>query len=424
MSISLGLSRVIKLLRFMGNPHERLRVLHIAGTNGKGSVCSYLSSLLQDQSSLIGKFTTPHLVQITDSITINNSPIPWDAYHKIRDELDSLNKTHRLDCTEFELLTCTALKYFHDVNCNWCVLEVGLGGRLDATNVIAGRLKAACGITKISLDHEAFLGDSLPQIAGEKAGIITQGVDFAVVDGSNDQSVLDVIKEKCDETGCALQITSPDVRNPAIETKSWGRLVFNSLPLNGEYQICNVRVALGILDALQERALVSISSDEIFERLDKVSWPGRLQRLDYCYDFATKKVLPILLDGAHNGSAAIELAKFLRAEFGDQPLTFVIAITNGKKLDPLLGPLLRSQDQVIVTAYGPVEGMPWVHAMDLEELASKIKRKYTSKVKAVSNLRDIFSGLDEQTNHGPTIVCGSLYLCGDLLRSHWKNIGH
>lgn len=427
MSISLGLSRVTKLLGLLGNPQERLQVLHVAGTNGKGSVCSYLSSLLQNRSNHVGKFTTPHLVQITDSITINNDSIPWDTYHRIRGDLDLLNTKHRLDCTEFELLTCTALKYFHDVKCEWCVVEVGLGGRLDATNVIPGHQKAACGITKISLDHEAFLGNTLSQIAFEKAGIITKGVKFAVIDGSNDQSILQVVKQRCDEIGCKLEVTNPDLKDRAMETKSWGRIVLDKLPLNGGYQICNLRVALGILDTLQERALVNLSTDAIVARLRNVSWPGRLQKLDYCSDSITKTRIPILLDGAHNGSAAIELSKFLRSEYGEQPLTFVIAITSGKKLEPLLTPLLRSQDRVLVTAYAPVDGMPWVHAMDVQELASEIGKDYTKNVEAQQSLHHIFSSLvhDEQATSQatPIVVCGSLYLCGELLRMHKKNLG-
>lgn len=424
MSINLGLSRTTRLLGYLGNPHERLRVLHIAGTNGKGSVCSYLSSLLQDRSNQVGKFTTPHLIQITDSITINNDPIPWDAYRRIRGELESLNTTNRLNCTEFELLTCTALKYFHDVKCEWCVIEVGLGGRLDATNVIPGPQKAGCGITKISLDHEAFLGNTLAEIAGEKAGIITEGVKYAVVDGTNDESVLQVVKEKCHEIGCRLIITNPDLTNRQIETKSWGRIVLDKLPLNGGYQISNLRVALAILDHLQENGLVNVSSDAIPARLSSVSWPGRLQQLDYCVDSAAKTTVPVLLDGAHNGSAAIELAKFLRSEYGDQPLTFIMAVTNGKKLDPLLGPLLRSVDRVFVTEYDPVDGMPWIHAMDVQALASEIRKNYTQNVEEVKDLNDILPSVcqDQPARSTPVVVCGSLYLCGDLLRVHKKNL--
>lgn len=427
MSINLGLSRIVKLLNYLGNPHEKLRVLHVAGTNGKGSVCSYLTSLLQqDQYTIshIGKFTTPHLIHVTDSITINNKPIPWDAYTSIRETLDVLNSDHGLRCTEFELLTCTALKYFHDVNCDWCVIEVGLGGRLDATNIIPGSSKHGCGITKIGFDHEAFLGNTLGKIAKEKAGIVTKGVDFAVLDGSNEQSIIDAVREQCKAVGCELKITDPNPTDTVIITDSWGRIAPKKLPLNGAYQIFNLRVALSILDHLQKNKEIHLTNDKIGEGLKNVKWPGRLQELDYCYDSAKKSTIPMLLDGAHNGSAAIELAKFLRTKYGDGPLTFVIAVTNGKNLDPLLGPLLRPQDRVIVTEFGLVDDMPWIHAMDSEELSEYINLRYTKNVENQPLLRNIIPSLASEKSESPNpiVVCGSLYLCGQLLRIHDKHL--
>lgn len=423
MSINLGLSRVTKLLGYLGNPHERLTVLHIAGTNGKGSVCSYLSSILQDHSNQVGKFTTPHLIEVTDSITINNKPISGSVYRNIRSNLEAINSTHQLNCTEFELLTCTAFKYFHDVNCQWCVIEVGLGGRLDATNVIPGDRKVACGITKISLDHESFLGNTLAKIAQEKSGIITKGVKYAMVDGSNEQAVIQAIEEKCKTMDCKLTITDPDCTTPHVDTKSWGRLVLEKLPLNGHYQICNLRVALAIMDNIQQRNLVSLSADTISRRLQKVEWPGRLQNMNFCYDPVQKSTIPVLLDGAHNGSAAIELDKFLREQFGEQPLTFIISVTKGKDLKSLLGPLLRPQDKVILTEYGPVAGMPWISPMAGSDLLQNVKENYTANVEFKRNLHDVVEGMGElQQTKNPIVICGSLYLCGEVLRLHRENL--
>lgn len=422
MSINLGLSRVAKLLSYIGNPHERLRVLHVAGTNGKGSVCSYLSSILQDKSSRIGKFTTPHLIEVTDSITIDNRPISWDAYTRIRKSLEAINVTHHLKCTEFELLTCTAFQYFHDVNCQWCVIEVGLGGRLDATNVIPGHRKIACGLTKISLDHESFLGNTLAKIAQEKAGIITNGVKFAIVDGSNDKSVIQAIEEKCATVGCQLTVTEPDSETNYVDTKSWGRLVLDKLPLNGRYQICNLRVALAIIDCIQQRKLVELSAGVLLDRLKSVEWPGRLQNLDFCYDPVKKCTIPLILDGAHNGSAAIELARFLRKQYGDLPLSIVIAVTSGKNLETLLGPLLRQQDKVIVTEYGKVDGMPWINPMNASELSAHVTKNYTKNVEVQPDLSQLVSRmLEERRTKRPLVVCGSLYLCGDILRLDRRN---
>lgn len=408
MRINLGLERVAKLLGYLGNPHEKLKVLHVAGTNGKGSVCSYLASILQ-QSFRVGQFSSPHLVQITDSITVNSQPIAWGVYQDIRRNLEKYNTKYKLQCTEFELLTCTAFKYFYDLQCDWCVVEVGLGGRLDATNVIPGARKFGCGITKIGMDHEAFLGTTLPQIGREKAGILVQGVKYAVVDGTNDQSVLDVIKEQSDRVGCALTIT--DSNTQTIDTQSWGPLL-PQLPLNGAYQIYNLKVAIGILDVLQQQKLTDFSAESIQKGLSQVKWPGRLHKLNFhCAD---GRSVQLLLDGAHNGSAAIELAKFLRTEYGQEPLTFVIAVTQGKNVDPLLRPLIRMQDRVIVTQFGVVEGMPWIQAMDIEELA-KFIAGFCEDVHTVQGVSQLLPLLIEEKR--PVVICGSLYLCGEVLRA-------
>ncbi|CAI4035587.1 hypothetical protein SMKI_13G2370 [Saccharomyces mikatae IFO 1815] len=421
MAIELGLSRITKLLEHLGNPQNSLRVLHVAGTNGKGSVCTYLSSVLQQKSYQIGKFTTPHLVHVTDSITINNKPIPLERYQDIRLQLEALNKSHSLKCTEFELLTCTAFKYFYDVQCQWCVIEVGLGGRLDATNVIPGSNKACCGITKIGLDHESFLGNTLSEISREKAGLITEGVPFAVIDGTNEPSVIKVVKDRCRALGCKLFVTDSQLNGNIIETKAWGCFNLEELPLNGEYQIFNLRVAVGMLDYMQINGLIDINKNEVIARLAKVDWPGRLYRMDYRYDNLSNRTLSILMDGAHNGSAAIELAKYLRKEYGDQPLTFVMAVTHGKSLEPLLQPLLRPVDRIILTQFNNVEGMPWIHAADPKEIKSFISTHgYTSDVAIESDLHRVLPSLAyvSEEQRRPIVVCGSLYLCGELLRIH------
>lgn len=426
MSIELGLSKITKLLSHIGNPQESLKVLHVAGTNGKGSVCSYISSLLQyqhqfktaDSVNKIGKFTTPHLIHVTDSITINNKPIPQFQFDSIKTTLDKVNREHSIQCSEFEILTCLALSYFKEAQCNWCVLEVGLGGRLDATNVVPGQCKLACGITKIGFDHESFLGNTLPQIAFEKAGIVTPGVKYTVIDGTNDPSVLATVKEQCDKIGSELKITDPCVRYNTVETKSWGVVQPQELPLNGEYQIFNLRVALFMLDHLQQIGEVRLSTDDLTHGLKDIVWPGRLQDLNFFY--ADGKSIPVLMDGAHNGSAAIELAKYIESQYGNRPITYVIAATAGKNLKPLFDPLLKPHDNVFVTQFGGVDGMPWIHANNPKELGDYIMNKYTSNVIIQPDVHAIFPQLASipEEDRKPVVICGSLYLCGELLRLH------
>ncbi|CAR29917.1 hypothetical protein ZYGR_0AD06080 [Zygosaccharomyces rouxii] len=405
MGINLGLVRVVKLLSHLGNPHEKLRVLHVAGTNGKGSVCSYMGSVLGSKFK-VGQFNSPHLIHITDSITVNRQPIPTNVYSRIRSELESLNVQLSLQCTEFEILTCTAFKYFYDSRVDWCILEVGLGGRLDATNIVPGQLKYGCAITKIGLDHESFLGTTVAEIAAEKAGIVVPGVQQAVVDGTNDEAALKAVKDRCAQTGCKLTITNSEEDSKLIKTDSWGVLE-PRIPLNGDYQIHNLRVAMTVLDQLQQRGEINLDKKLALDGLSKVQWPGRLHKIE----IGGSKVL---LDGAHNGSAALELAKFLRLEYGDQPLTLVIAVTNGKKLDTLLTPLVRPQDRVIVTKFSKVDGMPWIQPMDVEQLSQYIK-KTCPDVQEVPDVDQVIRGLKNEKN--PIVICGSLYLCGDILRN-------
>lgn len=430
MNIELGLSRITKLLSHLGNPHESLRVLHIAGTNGKGSVCSYISTILQNQNlqvaqngqnNKVGKFTTPHLIHVTDSITINNNPIPRYKFDAIKKSLNEINSKYSIKCSEFELLTCLAILYFKEAHCNWCVLEVGLGGRLDATNVIPGTNKLACGITKISLDHENFLGDTLTKIAYEKAGIITPGVKFVSVDGTNDINVLNIIKEQCNEVGCDIRITDPSKDNNIIETDSWGVVQVDKLPLNGEYQIFNLKVALSIIDHLQKINEIKLSKEDLLKGLHNTMWPGRLQHVNLSYDKG--KSIHVLMDGAHNGSAAIELSKYIKNTYGGKPITYIIAVTEGKNITQLFDPLLSPKDSVYVTRFGNVEGMPWVHATDPGVLRQHIQDTYTPNVISEPDIHSIFIKLASipEEDRQPIVICGSLYLCGELLRLHNNN---
>ncbi|SCU92398.1 LAFA_0F10154g1_1 [Lachancea sp. 'fantastica'] len=421
MAIELGLTKIRHLLSHLGNPQDKFKVLHVAGTNGKGSVCSLLQSVLQTNANYrVGKFTSPHLVHITDCITINGKPIPLQDFQSIKNQLQETNRKHGFGCTEFELLTCTAFEYFQRMKCNWCVLEVGLGGRLDATNCSAGVHKI-CGITKVAMDHQSFLGDTLAQIGTEKAGIIVSGVPFVAVDGTNDPEVLDVVEKRAAAVNCMASNTSSIVYGSMIKSESWGYIDRKIVPLNGSYQTSNVAVAISMLDYLQKKQLISISSQQLQSGLKSVRWPGRLQYVDFYDKDDHKKHLKLLIDGAHNGNAAASLTQFVTDSFrptGSEAVTFVIAVTQGKDVHSLLAPLIQTQDTVIVTQFGEVEGMPWISAMQVSDLASQAAN-YTKNVSTASDIQSALQQLCE--NHsGQVVVCGSLYLCGELLRN--KNV--
>lgn len=423
MPIDLGLIRISKLLGYIGNPHYYLKFLHVGGTNGKGSICSYLNSCLLNQSKnnqRIGKFTSPYLCHITDSITVDNIPIALHVYETLYKRIQEMDQMHNLKCTEFEILTCIAFKYFYDLKCSWCIMEVGLGGRLDSTNVMKGVSKI-CGISKIGMDHENILGASLENIAQEKAGIITEGVKFVAIDGSNDSNVLDVISKRAQLISSKLTLTNSSSLVKTIRTDSWGTINLDKLSLYGEYQTSNASVAILMLDYLQHTNQIHIKKEKLIEALANVEWPGRLQHLEYQY--SRNKTFKLLLDGAHNGSAAIELGKYLDSDYrcNNEPLTFIISITQGKDVDALLKPLLRFNDHIIITSFGSVDHMPWVIPMNIAELELKV-RKYTHNIYIEPDLLKIVPQLEKTQHRHKVVVCGSLYLCGSLLSHHYSNL--
>ncbi|AET40497.1 bifunctional folylpolyglutamate synthase/dihydrofolate synthase Ecym_6102 [Eremothecium cymbalariae DBVPG len=420
MSIDLRLSRIRNLLRVVNNPHYGLKYLHITGTNGKGSVCSYLASVLQKQAArpLVGKFTSPHLAYVNESITVNDVPISDDDFRSIKQDLLT---SDRFSCSEFEILACIAFKYFQKRRVDWCVLEVGVGGQLDATNVVQGRDKI-CGITKISLDHEGLLGSGLTSIAAVKSGIVSEGVEFTAVDGTNDGEAVAVIRRRCDEIGSQLKLASCKP-NGLIETDSWGLVNTQNLPLNGEYQVQNLSVALSMLDYLQKCQKISINTDQLMAGIASVRWPARLHHTQLKYS-KDDGALPVLMDGAHNASAAVELEKYLTKHYrtgGQGRLVFIIAVSEGKTLDTLLKPIIHKQDRVVVPSFGPVEGSPWVHPVNPVSLAEAVKQ-YTDSVIVKEDPAEAVKYVAQVYPQEKVVICGSLYLCGHLIRNHDSNM--
>ncbi len=431
MPIDLGLSRIALLLSKLGNPHLKANFIHVSGTNGKGSVCAYLTSLLlsNTQDFKVGKFTSPHLLYRNDSVTLNNIPISLNIFTKVEKEIEELNLRFNIGATEFEILTATAFQIFHLENVDLAVIEVGLGGRLDSTNIIEGAIinsqnkiikkgVLATGITKIGMDHENLLGSTLKQIAGEKAGIIKQKIPN-VIDGTNDAEVLQVVQNKAAELGSENFVVTP-ASNDIVT--SFGIVNRNESPLKGCYQLQNLSVSLKIIDLIfpflknSYPEKVKFSNQNVIKGVQNVEWPGRLQSLQLKYD-SSKPSLEVLLDGAHNGQAALELHKYLKQKYNEEPITFIIAVTNGKDLTPLLSSLISPKDKIIVTKFGNVESMPWIKANEPQDLKQELL-KYTQNVVIEPEVRKTF-GLVEQVEH--TVVCGSLYLVSEVLRLHNDN---
>jgi folylpolyglutamate synthase len=320
-----------------------------------------------------------------------------------------------------------ALKVFEVEKVDIAVLEVGLGGRLDATNVVSGAVIAengeilqkgvlATAITKIGKDHESLLGDTLEEIAAEKAGILKSGI-FNVVDGTNATEVLKVVEDKAKLTGSTnVPLVSA---SDEIETK-WGLIHRRESPLKGDYQLQNLSVSLKIIELIFPFLMQSypqktaFSLKNIIKGVNSTQWPGRLQALDLNYS-ASENPLPILLDGAHNAQSAAELRKYLNSTYHDKSLTFIIALTKGKNIDELLKELnISSRDKVVLTTFGKVDGMPWIQANDPLDVKNFVT-KYTQDITIITDLPDVFKTVQSDEH---IVVCGSLYLVGEVLKLH------
>ncbi|AMD21794.1 HFL062Cp [Eremothecium sinecaudum] len=419
-TIEFTLNGIRNLLNAVGNPQHGLRVLHVTGTNGKGSVCSYLSSILMmDRNLRIGKFNSPYLVHARDAITINNIPISEDSYSSIKTEFLKYNKG--IGCSDFEIDTCIALKYFQQKKCNWCILEVGIGGLVDATNAVDGKGKV-CGFTSISLDHQKYLGDDVLSIAQHKAGILTPGAAFAAVDGSNGPEVIKAIKDASELVGAELKVASVDNISGMIATDTWGAIPSNLTPLLGNYQRNNLSVALAMVDYIAKAGELDITRDQLLEGIQNTKWAARLQKVDLCYSQGKK--VQVLMDGAHNANAAEQLGRFLDEEYRtapDEPLCFLLGLSEGKDAALLFKPIVHENDTVIVTKFTETDANSWAKAASIEAVSKQLE-SITKNIVPVEVAWDAVElAAEKYATDKKLVICGSLYLCGEILKYHEQN---
>ena len=290
-----GLENTRKLAALAGNPQEKLRFIHVAGTNGKGSTCAMLESIYRAAGLRIGLFTSPHLVSFRERIQVNRQLIPESELVRLVEEIQTLLKEFPADnhLTLFEVVTVMALNFFTEQKCDLVIWETGLGGRLDATNIVT---PLASVITNIGLDHTQWLGDTLEKIAAEKAGIIKPGIP--VVTATDEPSALAVIAKIARENNAPLfKINSGDGRRVAVPNQSQlgsptrRPSQIENLSLPGEHQKINAALALATVEVLKRQ--IPVSEEKISEGLVNVNWPGRLQLIK------RPDGQNFLLDGAH-----------------------------------------------------------------------------------------------------------------------------
>jgi dihydrofolate synthase/folylpolyglutamate synthase len=399
-----GLDNITKLLSALGNPQNSFRSIHVAGTNGKGSTSAMIEAILRTGGVRTGLFTSPHLVSFTERIRINGEEIEERDVIEAADEVRSI-AISREDFypTFFEVVTAMAFLHFRKMKVNWAIVEVGMGGRLDATNLI---MPEAAVITSIGYDHHEFLGRTLKEITGEKTGIIKDKVP--VVTADQRPEVMEVIKYSASEKNSSLFKYKSDFSSEMVSDEPEG-ISFNfygsseyrdiKLPLSGEHQLVNASVAIKATEIISDR--YPQIAFNIKRGLENTKCPGRLEIL--------KEEPPVLIDGAHNVSAAYVLARYLKKILGSKygRLILVIGIMNDKEIDAILEQLLPLSSEIIFTS--PSYG----RAASPDLLAARASRSgyYSRKALGVS---DAINLAEELYMPGDLIlVTGSFYTIGE-----------
>ena len=408
--IKLALSNSVLLMEIMGSPHRKFSAIHVAGTNGKGSTSAFLASMLMAAGYRVGLYTSPHLVSFTERIRINNAPIPEARVvglaRRVREGYNRLNAADRsgpVSPTFFEVTTAIAFTYFAEECVDIAVIEVGMGGRLDSTNVITPLVSV---ITNIDLEHTEFLGNTLEQIAAEKAGIIKSGVP--VVTGAVQSGVLAVIEREAQAMGSPVYRLSRDFMpaniaaglNPRFDYRgiktSHGAL---EIGMVGRYQVDNACLALAALECLRHSA-VSVDEPALRRGLGQARWEGRMERVARRPD--------IYLDGAHNPASAEKLAASVREIMqAYRKLILVIGILGDKDIRGILGPLVPLAGSVVATR------PQYSRALDVPTLAAEVRKLHGSVLTAETVGDAITLAKQGASADDLILVTGSLYVVGD-----------
>ncbi|MEW5801355.1 MAG: folylpolyglutamate synthase/dihydrofolate synthase family protein [bacterium] len=348
--IKFGLHNTLCLLNYFHNPHEKIRTIHVAGTNGKGSTCSMIASVLQAAGYRVGLYTSPHLVDFTERISINGLRIARLEVVRLTERIQEAIAAGDFESghpTFFEVVTVMALAYFQEQQVDFAIMEVGMGGRLDATNVIEPLLGI---ITNIDLDHQQYLGNSLLDIAREKAGIIKKGMPL--VTGVQQPEVMELLSDICLERGAVLipvPLSSSSLTRPLSQSLAGQsfEIVWPdepsqqfSISLIGEHQIQNALVALRAIQVLSRMLPGGILLSQITEGMSRARWPGRAE--------SYPGVPPVMVDGAHNPAGARRLACLLKG-LGFPRLILVLGIMKDKEIAGICQELVPLASRVVLT---------------------------------------------------------------------------
>ena len=392
-----GLSRTQELLRRLGDPQNKLKFVHITGTNGKGSTASMVASILAQAGYRTGLYTSPHLWRFHERFQVNGVPISDEQLAQLGQLVLEAGEGMEDAPTEFELMTALGMEYFLRAGCDIVVLEVGLGGRLDSTNVISAPEEAV--ITNIGLEHTQELGNTLAAIAGEKAGILKPG--SAAVLYHQSREVEEVVEGACRQAGIPLTFTSPDSLEILDSGRDGQRFTYRGrgpfrIQLLGEYQLFNAATALDTVWTLAGRGW-EIPDQAVLEGLARAAWPGRME--------LARRDPDVLLDGSHNPQCMGALHRALEKLYPGQKVVFLTGVLADKDYPAMMGELLPlARAFVTVTPDSPRA----LSAQDLAEYLSRngVEAHPCEEVGQALELARTLAG------DGLVCVCGSLYMIG------------
>ncbi len=413
--IKLGLENITEFLARIGNPHKDFRSIHVTGTNGKGSVCAFASEILRGHGLRVGLYTSPHLVDFRERIVLAGKMISPKDVLRIGTELkavqeEMMEEDREKQLTFFEFTTGMAFKYFSEKKAELVVAEVGMGGRLDATNVLIPEVAV---VTRIGLEHTNYLGKTIPDIAREKAGIIKD--ESSVITCERNPEARAVILSTCKKKGARLRAIDKDfevrhVRQSQKDTTfdyvGLRRMHRLRTRLLGAYQAENAAAAIAVMEDLAGKGIM-VSDDEIRKGLQKTRWPGRL-------DMVSRRPL-VIFDGSHNPDGVRATVRILD-ELGLTPLTYVIGLMDDKDAQEIVRTLAPTAAELVVTQAEYKRALP---AAELENLVSTITSAPARKV--VPSKRAFEEALEHHMGKGVCVI-GSLYLVGEAMQ--WWGSGH
>lgn len=374
--IDLGLERTKQVLELLGNPQDKINAIQVAGTNGKGSVCSMLESILREAGYKTGLYTSPHIFEYTERIKINGEDISQDEFGKYFELVNTTAEENNIHLTEFEILTIMMFKYFADNSVEIAVVETGLGGRLDATNVLEQNICAV--ITHIDYDHTDRLGNTKDAIATEKAGIIKPDSTIITSEG------YEVVKDKADEVGALFVLANPCVEPVFAE----------AIALKGQNQIENLALVLAVMEV----KFNNISRETIIKGLEKVKHPCRFEY------FADKNMI---VDGAHNPDCMRALVRNLDYYYPDMKHQFIFGCLETKDYKNMLDEIFYDRNLENVYLFEFKNG----NSLKYDAVSSDYNIKKLSEDFSINNNNEIDFSKDTLT-----VVCGSFYMLKELFK--------